>query len=638
MMNDSRADYLASCVQTHLIMMDTSSLLSEHVGKFWRNMIPILKLQGKRVILSKSVMKEVQRHADNPERCRIKYPNNPRLNETAKRTLDDVERLIRDGVVEVRADPDEDKLADNVLLSVIVRFRMQYNILLITEDRGLAEEALKQGKDNRAVKGIKSILVKRLTSDGCLRDVFDKRSFPSDNGRGVIPPQSCFRVVTAVSDVPDAAMTVSLVPGQGDEVVAVRGADRKTLRLGEILGHGGEGIVYRTNIPGIVAKIYFKDKIKRHKYEKLKLMLTKELDCEGICLPMAMIFNTRNEFVGYLMRQAEGQTLKKFLFRPLPEIQKRLSDWKKTDSVQLCITILEKLKYLHDRNIVLGDINELNILIASPTKVYFVDTDSYQVEGFPCLVGTAYFTAPEIQRQRPALLSVEQDLFAVATLLFMIMLPGKPPYAMQGGADDFRDNIIEGDFSYPFKEQKNGKVPPGRWRYIWSHLSYDIKCAFYHSFRRDDGEHYAPERRYRVDEWLELFHNYHYALTKGKMRETDEMSLELLPIRFKRQEGKTYATCRTCGREDDEERMREGLCPVCFRERRNTCYQRRTCTVCGNSFEITHGERDYYDDKNLDLPKRCPECRKGRTTGHGRQEESVQEESLLEMLFKSLFK
>lgn len=106
----------------------------------------------------------------------------------------------------------------------------------------------------------------------------------------------------------------------------------------------------------------------------------------------------------------------------------------------LCITILKKLKYLHDRNVILGDINPNNILVVSPTEVYFVDTDSYQIEGFPCPVGTINFTAPEIQRKdfSTFLRTIGNERFAVATLLFMIMLPGKPPYSCRAAKTRLR--------------------------------------------------------------------------------------------------------------------------------------------------------------------------------------------------------
>lgn len=38
----------------------------------------------------------------------------------------------------------------------------------------------------------------------------------------------------------------------------------------------------------------------------------------------------------------------------------------------------------------------------------------------------------------------------------------------------------------------------------------------------------------------------------------------------------------------------------------------RKCVDCGKAFEITDGEKGFYESKGLELPKRCPECRKRR--------------------------
>lgn len=38
------------------------------------------------------------------------------------------------------------------------------------------------------------------------------------------------------------------------------------------------------------------------------------------------------------------------------------------------------------------------------------------------------------------------------------------------------------------------------------------------------------------------------------------------------------------------------------------------CVDCGNQFTFTEGEQQYYMDKGLNVPKRCPACRLKRTT------------------------
>ena len=37
-----------------------------------------------------------------------------------------------------------------------------------------------------------------------------------------------------------------------------------------------------------------------------------------------------------------------------------------------------------------------------------------------------------------------------------------------------------------------------------------------------------------------------------------------------------------------------------------------TCKDCGKSFYVTVGEKDYFKEHNLELPKRCFDCRKIR--------------------------
>ena len=33
------------------------------------------------------------------------------------------------------------------------------------------------------------------------------------------------------------------------------------------------------------------------------------------------------------------------------------------------------------------------------------------------------------------------------------------------------------------------------------------------------------------------------------------------------------------------------------------------CKICGKSFDLTDGEIQFYRDRALELPKRCPSCR-----------------------------
>ena len=646
---ETQLAFLEQCVKDYKIFIDTSSLLEESANDFFQNVVPILEREGAALILPLSVYKELEKLAKNPAYCKQKYPDSPNLNARAVLACETVAVMYKAKYLRVFADPDDGDFADNVFLHVFTKMRMKYNLLLVTQDRGLAGEAMKLGKGNRAVHGMKKIIAQRLDKNGFLKKFFDNREVkpaPSvNNSAEEIPLNERFAFTKEVVQI-DGRLNVSHIPGAGEYVTAMRNGKTQQLRLLEELGAGGEGSVYKTNLSGnLVAKIYKPEKITRLRYEKLKLMLTKDINCEGVCFPLALILNRDNVFVGYLMRAASGRDLGKSVFMPML-LKKYFPTWSRIDTVQLCVTILKKLKYLHDRNVILGDINPYNILVVSPTEVYFVDTDSYQVEGFVCPVGMPLFTAPEIQHHKDYnfLRTLGNENFAVATLLFMIMHPGKPPYAMQDGAG-IVENIANGEFSYPLGERKTGKVPKGPWRYCWSHLTYKLKEAFYETFWRDGIKH-SEKKRPGTGHWLRLFESYLELLKSGKMTAQDEEALLIFPTRFKHDKNKTYDKCKLCGREFEEDHLEQGICRDCLNagetyhcescgremtytnyqkyikhakryktcrdcyERKNTIWMRRECKDCGRTFEITLGEKEYFERNGLNLPTRCDDCRK----------------------------
>lgn len=590
-------EFLEQCIKEYKIFIDTSSLLEDSAEKFFQNIVPILRREGKSIIMPKSVGLELLKLANDPAYCRQKYPANPELNKRAIRVCNNINRLKQSTLIEIYADPDDGDFADNVFLHVLTKKRMQYDMLLITQDRGLAGEALRVGKDNRAVRGVKKIHVRQIDNDGFLQKIFDNRDKNSASSAETqseeIPLNERFAFARDIVDI-QGNLPVTNIPVAGDIVTAVRNNQQQQIRLLEEVGSGGEGVIYKTDLNGRVAKIYKPEKITRLRCEKLKLMLTKDINCDGVCFPLAMIYNRRNEFVGYLMRTASGRDLGKSVFMPML-LKKYFPQWNRVDTVQLCVTILQKLKYLHERNIILGDINPYNILVVSPTEVYFVDTDSWQVEGFICPVEMPLFTAPELQKKNCGLRTLGNENFAVATLLFMIMHPGKPPYAMQDG-EGIVENIINGDFSYPLGERKNGKVPKGPWRFCWSHLTYKIKEAFYQTFRYDGTRHNESERL-SVSDWLWLFKGYLESLQSGKMTDWDKEALLIFPTRWKKDRNRTYAKCELCGQEFEDKRLEQGICRDCLNDG-----EHYHCECCG--CEMIYTNRQKYIEK-VERPKIC---------------------------------
>lgn len=623
------------------IFIDTCSLLHDSIRQFWLNIIPLLRQYNNRVFVPGRVIEELMKKSA--------LTTDPELAEKAKAVLKLLSQLNQAKMIEIRKE-DSDNFADNVFQVVFTKYRLNYRLLLITQDGGLSSDIL--GLNNsKAVKAY-PVTVKKLNQYGFLSNPnirTDEK--PNKDGqkktysKETVNENEIFEKCTQVSSIQDNPLRVSYVPVENDVVYTVQGP----VKLLEAFAEGGEGTLYNTD-SDYVAKIYKREKNTARKYEKIKRLIEKAPECEGVCFPVAALYNQNREFVGYLMEKASGKELQKSLFiKPL--LLKHFPTWKKKDTVQLCITILEKIKFLHDRNIIMGDINPANILIVSPTEVYFVDTDSYQIEDLPCPVGTINYTAPEIQGKHyeTFLRSFGNENFAVATLLFMIMLPGKPPYSQQGGSDPY-SNIKNMDFSYPFGESSNKKTPDGAWRFIWSHLTYDLKKAFYNTFHKG-GEHSTESTRLSTNEWLSIFRYYHELLVSGRFAEQDPMSEELFPTRHKKNQNITYITCKLCGVEYPEDQCKSGICPNCLNKGEvypckrcgknitysnyhkyvknakrfdvcSDCFEwgkqvklRPICCDCGRFFDITNNEYESYSAKGFALPKRCKTCRDTKKNG-----------------------
>lgn len=618
---------LEPLVVQHKIFIDTCSLVEKQSISFLKILEPLLRKYNNKIIIPIRVIEELKK---------IQREQQGEVVALSKAVYEHLAKMQQNGVLDLRGE-ETDNFADNVFHVVFSKFRIQHKLMLITQDGPLAREILRMNT-SESVRG-KVIVVQKIDHEGKLVDVDKRIQKTSHDSDKTVPSVERFKFAKDVTKISDQLMNVQYIPNEFEAVYTTKGA----IQLLEKVATGGEGSVYKTSTP-YVAKIYKKEKLTLRNYEKIKRMLSKRIKYEGICWPVEMLFNAKNEFVGFLMPEAKGKELQKTIFiKPL--FLKHFPEWKKKDTVQLTLTILGKIQYLHQRNIILGDINPSNILVVSPKEVYFVDTDSYQIEEFPCPVGTVNFTAPEIQRKRFSefLRTFEHENFAIATLLFMLMLPGKPPYSQQGGESPV-DNIINMDFSYPFGDNSNKKTPDGPWRFSWSHLPYDLKESFYKSFRK--GEEYSvPSKRLRVNDWLQKFSYYLKLLESGKFAKQDPMSEELFPTRFKRIASMKYAKCMLCKTEHPEESLNENMCQSCLNEgekyeckrckkemtytnyvkyvkkapRFEVCqschyelqqvHSMITCQQCFQSFAFYQKDYEFYQSKNFELPKRCSICK-----------------------------
>lgn len=282
-------------------------------------------------------------------------------------------------------------------------------------------------------------------------------------------------------------------------------SNKTPIQIGEEINRGGEGIIYDLG-NNQVAKIFFEPK---ERVAKLEAIIRKNLSIPNVCLPQELIYDGNN-VIGYIMPKIGGHSMQTTIFQP-QLFKAKFADWTRVELTKLAIDILEKIQILHNNNILLGDINPYNINIVNYNKVFFLDTDSYQVDDYKCLVGTVDFSAPEIIGKdfSTFLRTKEHEYFAIATLLFKIYLPGKHPYSRSGGGE-LKENIINHEFAFPLGDADGlvNAVPKGQWEAIWYDLPYELRKYFFDVFK--------SQIRHSPKEWISLLQKYLQDLESNK--------------------------------------------------------------------------------------------------------------------------
>jgi hypothetical protein len=411
----------------------------------------------------------------------------------------------------------------------------------------------------------------------------------------------------------DQVLGGAKAPGVGEQVNAESGQGIRTLVLGEALGEGGEGKVFAVQGDDAhVVKIFHEDHRTRHRSEKVRLLVSRELASPGICFPTSFVTNGSGEFVGYAMPRASGQELQATIMRPA-RFKKTYPDWRKADLVDVCVSFLERVARLHSLNILLGDINPKNVMVTEHKEVWIIDADSWQLDGYPCPVGTPMFSAPTITGEyAEQLRTMEEELFAVATMLFMILITGQFPYSRKGAdSGDPATLIKQGLFAFQFKEYSNRDQPDGNWKYMWSHLPIRVKREFWNTFHRD-GNRY--NHRPTVVEWLEVFREYQQFF--GGLDDFDPMSNDVYPTRFRAKDRNAHISeCARCGTSMVAEWRADRYVE---RELCKECHENLPrCAVCGKPKapdSLLSGrcwacrQRDEERDEELDPAQLCRDC------------------------------
>jgi DNA-binding helix-hairpin-helix protein with protein kinase domain len=214
--------------------------------------------------------------------------------------------------------------------------------------------------------------------------------------------------------------------------------NQRLVSLGARLGIGGEGEVFELrSSPSDVAKIY-KNILSAQKEEKLRAMVA--LSAQELLKFAAWPKSTLHEkpngrVVGFIMSRVRDHREIHTLYSPahrkstFPQ-----ADWRFL--IQAALNSAIAFNALHHRGVVIGDVNQSNVLVSPQATVTLIDCDSFQFQAngnyFPCEVGVMLFTPPELQGMpsfHGLVRTTNHDCFGLAVLIFHLLFMGRHPFS-----------------------------------------------------------------------------------------------------------------------------------------------------------------------------------------------------------------
>jgi serine/threonine protein kinase len=315
------------------------------------------------------------------------------------------------------------------------------------------------------------------------------------------------------------------------------------VELGEYLKMGGEAFVYAVD-DTTVAKIYKKrqTEIKEHKLKAMVDYPPPTADKAGtlaLAWPTKLLYSEDSALAGFTMPRIPEEA-KELFYYTSPKLLKGIiaeEGWEK-ESFQAVID--QKVTYigqnlvtivgsLHGLNYIICDINEQNIKVDKHCNVVILDTDSFQIHDhrrgatYRATVGIADYTDPNISERVDRSTqgctdqdctsgpewhkltygcfhrTVEHDNFAIAVILFKLLINGCHPFSKIGEHNEHAD-LIDRMKKKQFLFGESLDKCPKHARPRWGQLNSRWQKYFVDTFTSDT--------RYKASEVRQLFYDY----------------------------------------------------------------------------------------------------------------------------------
>ncbi len=199
------------------------------------------------------------------------------------------------------------------------------------------------------------------------------------------------------------------------------------------INRGGEGIIYKTKDNKLVAKIFHSNNVN---LTVSKFNFLQKLN-KNIFITPQSILKYADKIAGYIMEYIQPEFNPISAFFNSAFCQKNNID----DKIKLKISqnLINAVKSAHDNSIIIGDLNQFNVLVNLKGEIKIIDTDSFETPG-------EKHSGKMLEEIRDYLyngqISTESDYFALAVNIFNLFTYTHPFKGIHSKHKRLQDRMI----------------------------------------------------------------------------------------------------------------------------------------------------------------------------------------------------
>lgn len=368
---------------------------------------------------------------------------------------------------------------------------------------------------------------------------------PDINDRYKKIERELYSVSVQVTPTSEEAIVINgEIPHEHSTVYTYNNGEWNSIQLQEQFNRGGaEGCIYNIEDPMLCAKIFNAGCITKRKMEKLRILCDGYKELRGrdnsvirrIAWPQKMLYASQDlsQPVGYIMcKFTDVQSLGQFTPKKYEEYIKD----KKENQVVAAISLTELVRFLHENNVILCDINRGNILFDNNQRAYLVDLDSVQVTDpkpyrkdksnhiayfncYPANVASPQYLSPEhvFETEYSFVHSKADDVWCLQYMIFLLLTTCGAclPFENSASIPEGKQDIANGKYKFPKSYSSSNPIPTSDPLYYMhctlSRLTKELREAFFNSFSKD-GTRFRADKRFAAKVWMIFLVKYYNSL------------------------------------------------------------------------------------------------------------------------------